>query len=235
MPHLRFTCAPLRKRLRWFPETWDRPPTLVSRTRRSASSTVRRGAGTHSWQTGWAPDQQRTTPQARRAALHPGHVSRSQSQAEYSLLALRAPERRAAVLGKAPHDAATPGGLTFLAFAIINLKRMLEIAEFAGGLAMVAQRRAAGLDRLIQHRVNGIDQAFGVIGRFSFFCRQGRGQSSRRQQRTKQRLADIDVAEARDHALIEQRRLQTGLLGGTGARQHGGVEFVAERFGAEAA
>ena len=44
---------------------------------------------------------------------------------------------------------------------------MLEIAEFAGGLAMVAQRRATGFDRLIQHRVNCIDQAFGMIGRFA--------------------------------------------------------------------
>src|SRR5450631_2771670 len=234
MPHLRCICTPLRKRLRWFPETKDRPPTLVSRTRRSASSAVRRGAGTHSWQTGWAPDQQRTTHHAASAARCAASGAR-QSQAEYSLLALRTPEGRASVLGEPLDDAAAAVCLAFLAFAVINLDRVLEIAEFAGGLAMVAQRRAAGLDRLIQHRVNGIDQAFGVIGRFSFFCRQGRGQSSRRQMRTKQRLTDIDVAEARDHALIEQRRLQAGLLAGTGARQHGGVEFIAERFGAETA
>ena len=51
--------------------------------------------------------------------------------------------------------------------------------------------------------------------------------------RAKQRLADIDVAEARDHALVEQRRLQAGLLVGAGARQHGGIELIAERLGAE--
>jgi hypothetical protein len=32
---------------------------------------TRRRAGTHD--TRWAPDQQRTTPQVRRTALHPGH------------------------------------------------------------------------------------------------------------------------------------------------------------------
>ena len=34
----------------------------------------------------------------------------------------------------------------------------------------------------------------------------------RRQQRAVERLADIDVAEPRDHALVEQRRLQAGVL-----------------------
>src|SRR5882757_2962685 len=111
-----------------------------------------------------------------------------------SLLTFRAPERRAAVLRKAPHDAATAGGLAFLTLAVVDLKGMLEIAEFAGGLAMIAQRRAAGLDRLIQHRVNCIDQTFGVIGRLapgdtlarSSLGRERRGQSSRRQMRTLQ-------------------------------------------------
>ena len=52
--------------------------------------------------------------------------------------------------------------------------------------------------------------------------------------RAKQRLADIDIAEPRDHALVQQRRLQAGLLVGAGARQHRGVEFIAERLGTEA-
>ena len=49
-----------------------------------------------------------------------------------------------------------------------------------------------------------------------------------------QRLADIDIAEPRDHALIQQRRLQAGLLVGASARQHRCVEFIAERLGTEA-
>ena len=51
--------------------------------------------------------------------------------------------------------------------------------------------------------------------------------------RAKQRLADIDVAKPRHHALIEQRRLQAGLLVGAGVRQHRRIEFIAERLGAE--
>ena len=37
------------------------------------------------------------------------------------------------------------------ALAVVDLERVLEIAERAVGLAMVAQRRAAGLDRRLQH------------------------------------------------------------------------------------
>src|ERR1700733_9921936 len=97
-----------------------------------------------------------------------------------SLLAFRAPERRASVLGEAPHDAAAACGLAFLAFAVIDLKRVLEIAEFAGGLAMIAQRRAAGLDGLIEHAVNRRDQPLGMVGGLCFFGCQCRSQSSRR-------------------------------------------------------
>src|SRR5215813_3903156 len=73
-----------------------------------------------------------------------------------SLLALRTPEGRSPVLGEAADHAAAARHATHLAFSVIDLERMLEIAELAGGLAMIAQRRAAGLDRLIQHRVDGI-------------------------------------------------------------------------------
>src|SRR3984893_13562989 len=127
------------------------------------------------------------------------------------LLALRTPEGRAAVLGKALDDSVAARGLAFFAFAVVDLERVLEIAELARGLAMVAQRRAAGLDRLVQHRVNRGDQPFGVIGRLALFGGQRRGRSARRQMSAKQRLADIDIAEPGDHALVEQRRLQAGL------------------------
>src|ERR1700722_18474687 len=113
----------------------------------------------------------------------------------WSFLAFRAPECRASVLGEPPHDSATSRGLAFFAFAVVDLKRVLEIAEFAGGLAMIAQRRAAGLDGLIEHAVNRRDQPPGMVGRLCLFGCQCRGQSSRRQMRAEQRLTDIDVAE----------------------------------------
>src|SRR5262245_10366010 len=47
------------------------------------------------------------------------------------LLALRAPEGRAAVLVEAPHSAAAAGGAALFAFAVVDPEGMLEIAEFA--------------------------------------------------------------------------------------------------------
>ena len=46
-------------------------------------------------------------------------------------LALGAPEGRAPVLGETLHDTAATLALAGLAFAVIDLERMLEIAEFA--------------------------------------------------------------------------------------------------------
>src|ERR1700730_178775 len=94
---------------------------------------------------------------------------------DLSLLAFRTPECRAPVLGEPPHDSNAACGLAFLAFAVVYPERVLEIAEFARGLAMVAQRRAAGLDGLVQHRVDRRDQLLGVVGGFSFPGCQRRG------------------------------------------------------------
>ena len=55
----------------------------------------------------------------------------------------------------------------------------------------------------------------------------------RRQPRAVQRLADVNIAEAGDDPLIQQRRLEAGLLALAGARQHRGIEGVAERLGTE--
>jgi hypothetical protein len=57
-----------------------------------------------------------------------------------SPLTLRTPERRTSVLHKALHDPCAAVRFAFLAFAIVNLKRMLEIAELARGLADIAWR-----------------------------------------------------------------------------------------------
>src|ERR1700759_967364 len=131
-----------------------------------------------------------------------------------SFLTFRAPEGRTPILVEAAHDAAAAFGVARFAFAVVDLKRMLKIAELSRGLAVVAQRRAAGLDRLIEHGVDRFHQPPRVVGRFAFFGRQRCRQSSRRQARAKQRLTDIDVAEARDDALVEQGGLEAGLLVG---------------------
>src|SRR5689334_6498882 len=129
-----------------------------------------------------------------------------------SLLALRAPERRTAVLVEAADGAAAARRPAFFALAVVDLERVLEVAKLARGLAMVAQRRAAGLDRLVQHRVDLFHQPPRVIGSLALLGRERCGQTPRRQMRAIERLADIDVAKSRHHALIEQRRLQAGLL-----------------------
>src|SRR5690348_14819002 len=77
-------------------------------------------------------------------------------QTTRSRLALRTPEGRAAVLGEAFDHAAAAA---FLTLAIVDQEVVLEIAELARGLAMVAQRRAARLDRLVQHGVNRLNQS----------------------------------------------------------------------------
>ena len=79
---------------------------------------------------------------------------------------------------------------------------------------MVAQRRTAGLDRFIQHRMNGLDQALCAIRRLALFGRKRRRVPPRRQARTVKCFADIDVAETCDHALVEDQ-LQGRDLAGT--------------------
>src|SRR5437588_8290398 len=100
----------------------------------------------------------------------------------FLFLAFRAPERRAAVLHEAPHHAAAAGGPAGLALAVVDFERVLEIAEFARGQAMVADRGAASLDRLVQHGVDRTHHALGVIGGIGGFLRsQRRWQPPRRQ------------------------------------------------------
>src|SRR3954447_23300618 len=98
-------------------------------------------------------------------------VRRRMGVSKTSPLALRAPEGRSSVLREPPHHAAAAGGDAGLAFAAVDLERVLEIAEFAGGLAVVAERRAAGGNGLVQHRMDRLDQADRVVGRRALFGR----------------------------------------------------------------
>src|ERR1043165_7389109 len=68
----------------------------------------------------------------------------------------RAEEGRARALHDAFDRALEFRRRAFLAGAIVDPERVLEIAEVAVGLAVIAQRRAAGLDRVVQHRLDGI-------------------------------------------------------------------------------
>src|SRR5664280_2747792 len=71
--------------------------------------------------------------------------------ARTSLLARRTIERRPPALHDARNRAAAAAAWAGGAFAVVDGERMLEIAELAVGLAVVAQGRAARLDRFRQH------------------------------------------------------------------------------------
>src|SRR5262245_40522471 len=136
-----------------------------------------------------------------------------------SLLALQAKERGAAVLGDAAHDAAAAAVRAAATRAIVDAKLVLKAPEFAVGAAVIAQRRAAGGDRSLEHLLDGGDEAHRVRRRHTGARRQGRGFAPRRQPRAVERLADIDVAEAGHDLLVEQRGFEARRLAGAGSRQ----------------
>src|ERR1700731_4694340 len=73
-------------------------------------------------------------------------------------LTLRAIESRAAALHNALDLAVACGVRAGGAFAPINGEAMLEFAKRAVGSRIVAQARAAGLNRRSQHRTNGANE-----------------------------------------------------------------------------
>src|ERR1700690_921429 len=81
------------------------------------------------------------------------------------LLADGAVEGRTAGLGDpADHPAAARSGAG-RAFAVVDRERVLEIAEGAIRLAVIAQSRAPRLDRLLKDRVDRLRQCDGGAGR----------------------------------------------------------------------
>src|SRR4051812_12525294 len=107
--------------------------------------------------------------------------------------------------------------------AIIDAEIMLEVAKLAVGAAVIAQRGPAGLEGIVQHVLDGRDQRVRAGRRLAAARRQRGRTPSGRQVRAVQRLAHIDVAQARHHLLVRQRRLEARLLAGAALRQHGGV------------
>src|SRR5216683_2833101 len=78
------------------------------------------------------------------------------------------------------------------ALAVIDAEMVLEIAKLAIGLAVIAQRRSAGLDGVVEHRLDGVDQRRRLGVRGAGACRNGGGAPLRRQPRPVQGLARID-------------------------------------------
>src|SRR5215510_4132660 len=109
-------------------------------------------------------------------------------------LAHRTEERRATSLHHALDGAAAARRRAMLAFAVVDAEIVLEHAKLAVGLLMIPQRGAAGLDRL--------DQPLGALVGRARTRRNGRSTALGRKPRPMQRLAHVDVAEPRHHALV---------------------------------
>src|SRR5580698_1727360 len=120
-------------------------------------------------------------------------------------LAHRAIEARPSALHDAL-DRAAVLALAELVLAIVDGETVLEIAELAGDLLVIAQGRAAGLHRLAQHCLDLAHE------RFDLFGLDAPRQPPGRDPRAPQGLADIDVAEPRDDALVEQGGFDRRLL-----------------------
>ena len=149
------------------------------------------------------------------------------------LLTHRTKERAPRPLHDALDRALAARGRALFARAVVDPEIVLEIAEFSIGAAMVAQRGAAGADRIVEHGTDRVGERMRVRVRSALSDRDGRGDALGREMRAVQRLAHIDVAEARHHALVRQRRLERGLLASASLRQHRAVERITERLGAE--
>lgn len=99
--------------------------------------------------------------------------------------------------GDGPGAAGRGAGLTL---AVVDAESMLEVAQFAAGLAVVAQGRSAGFDGFGQHLADDRHKAGAAFGRQLARKLLGRDAGA------EQDLADIDIAKAGDEVLIQQRR-----------------------------
>src|SRR5579883_868424 len=119
------------------------------------------------------------------------------------------------------------------ALLVVDLEAMLEIAQRAVRLAMVAQGRAAGGDGLFEHGANGARQRMRLGAGRAALQSDRAGRAFRGQPGPVQGFADIDVAEPGDEALVEQRRLERPFAAGEQAGKRGAVQIVAERLETE--
>src|SRR5688572_3046245 len=81
-----------------------------------------------------------------------------------SLLAAWAPEHRPPILREPLHLAPALVG-TRLSLAVIDQEIVLEVAQRAVGAAMIPQGRAARLDGVVQHSLDGVHQLAGSLVR----------------------------------------------------------------------
>src|SRR5690606_11569032 len=117
------------------------------------------------------------------------------------MLAGRAIECRAAALYDARHGAPTVFSRTGMSFPVIDAEAVLKVTQRAVSLDVIAQGRATRDDCFRDDLADGLRQHFADIWIVRYgACRAGRVEAG-----APQRLANIDVAEACDQSLVEQR------------------------------
>src|SRR6185503_7377893 len=104
--------------------------------------------------------------------------------------------------------AAFTAQFAWLAFPAIDQEMVLEIAGIAGGLGVVAQRRAAGGDGILQDFPDCLDQGWDA------FHLDGARHPLGRDARAKKCLADIDIAQSCNQPLIQQGGFDRCFLAG---------------------
>src|SRR4051794_20485826 len=149
------------------------------------------------------------------ARVKPGH-----DDLRSSLLTHRTEKRAPRPLHDAPDRALAARRYAFLTGAVVDPEIVLEIAELAVGAAMIAQRRAAGADRIVEDRTNRFSKGVRAPIWLSMSIRDGRCNALGREMRAVQRLTHVDIAEPSNDALVRERGLQRGLLPRAGLGQH---------------
>src|SRR5947209_8443971 len=107
------------------------------------------------------------------------------------LLTHRAEERAPRPLHDALDRAFASLRRALLAFAIVDAEIVLKVAELAVGAAMIAQRRAAGADRIVEHRANCFRERVRTPVRLAVLIRDGRCNALGREMRAVQRLTHV--------------------------------------------
>ena len=104
-------------------------------------------------------------------------------------------------------------------FAVVDFEDVLKVAQFAIGLPMIAQSRAAGLDGFLEHVADRLGDRRCGLGGGAARIRQDARRLRGRETGAKQSLGHIDVAQPSDALLVEQTGFERRAGAGEQLRQ----------------
>lgn len=145
---------------------------------------------------------------------------------------MRAVKGRTSVLDDPLDRAAAARGAAGRAFLAVDGEGMLEIAERSIGVHIIAQGRSACCDRFRDHLPDGLGEGDASFRRLAGSAGKRARRPFRREMRPPKRLADIDIAKARNQTLIEKDGLERRFPVREGARHIVRGEGVSRRFNA---